>query len=795
MTIWWWVAQHVATTALLVAAVALVCRLIPTRPALEHALWLVVLLKFLLPPVVVWPVAAPDFPSLLADRVESLTPTGDINASEIQPERAPRSDNKSRLAGQPSDTGHEVDLAEQPSTAKPLAAAMTSEFAVAGTSPNAIGPAADVSADTVTYDTKPYAPRSAVALALRSWGTEFTPVRLLCIAWLVGSVVVSIRHMRMITRYARLVREATAAPDYLSAESVRLAREFGVRQIPLFVVDGNSSPFVWCLGRLKLIWPATLADQTEFARWQGIMAHELAHVRRGDHWTAWLELTAGIIWWWNPLYLFTRRRLRESAEIACDALAVSTLPDGRRAYAEAFLALSLPPCSLEPVPALGVRSRDRKSFERRLSMILSHRVVSKISLPGLVTVAVLAIVAAPSWTRGQVEPASKPTAPTVEAVGPASNVPLVTTIVEEPGYLGAAVLPAVTENPSAGPQASATPAPAASTLAAVETDGATEPVTTPAANSDADPWPAATDEPKIKVIVGTTSEIVTPKKVISRAQILDLAIATVTQTAVHKIELKGRKIGSTTLNLWDDENNLKSFDVVVQTAAKNPQDVDTILLKSTGIVLKNPVVAAAAAPRSGSSTALLAGAQPAAPKAPVAVTLESATYPTQLSTPAVESAQPVPSAKTTTVVAAAAGSVEQLDVTSLGIALIEARGELNLAENQVSGLAEKYEHVGTNTSAMEIKAAKIQRETAKQKLDFLTKIVQTAYDEAMRELGDQRKLVARTKLLASQRAISSQQLEEAHRQLNTAAARLKALEAFPGIKIDDVTTESNERRR
>ena len=48
--------QHLAVTTCLAAAVGLFCHLGRFRPALCHALWLVVLVKFLLPPIVNWPV-------------------------------------------------------------------------------------------------------------------------------------------------------------------------------------------------------------------------------------------------------------------------------------------------------------------------------------------------------------------------------------------------------------------------------------------------------------------------------------------------------------------------------------------------------------------------------------------------------------------------------------------------------------------------------------------------------------------------------------------------------------------
>ena len=51
----WWLLQNTVTAALLAGVVCALCRLGRFRPAVRHALWLVVLLKLLTPPVVVWP--------------------------------------------------------------------------------------------------------------------------------------------------------------------------------------------------------------------------------------------------------------------------------------------------------------------------------------------------------------------------------------------------------------------------------------------------------------------------------------------------------------------------------------------------------------------------------------------------------------------------------------------------------------------------------------------------------------------------------------------------------------------
>ena len=54
-TVLWWLVQNTLAVALLIPFVAVACRLCRNRPAVQHVLWAVVLLKFVTPPVVCWP--------------------------------------------------------------------------------------------------------------------------------------------------------------------------------------------------------------------------------------------------------------------------------------------------------------------------------------------------------------------------------------------------------------------------------------------------------------------------------------------------------------------------------------------------------------------------------------------------------------------------------------------------------------------------------------------------------------------------------------------------------------------
>ena len=348
-----WCAETTLVAAVLAALAALGSglRRVAPGPAARHALWLMVLIKLLLPPMVACPWSIPAPVPIAAARA------------------APR-------------VVRDFALVSSPSPARPLALAAT-----AGKSAGPVGRA-------------PIGPGGWVVLA-----------------WLGGSLVVAGRQARQIWRFRRLLLGATPAPGWLVEEVAALGRRLAARVPPVLVVPGLGSPVLWCLGRPKLLVPAKLLATLEAGRWRPIVAHELAHLRRGDHWVRRLELVAGLAWWWNPLYWLARNRLDFEAELACDAWAVWARPADRIPYAESLIRICTTLSAPEsPAPALGVVGTGR-SFERRLTMILHNPGERRVSTPGLLAAFLLAILAIPSWTLAG--PASADDAPAKPTAAPA----------------------------------------------------------------------------------------------------------------------------------------------------------------------------------------------------------------------------------------------------------------------------------------------------------------------------------------------------------------------------------------
>src|SRR5207249_2175047 len=56
-----------------------------------------------------------------------------------------------------------------------------------------------------------------------------------------------------------------------------------------------------------------------------LLVHELAHLRRRDHWVRFLEMAVMAIHWWHPLVWWARRELHEAEEQCCDAWVIWAL--------------------------------------------------------------------------------------------------------------------------------------------------------------------------------------------------------------------------------------------------------------------------------------------------------------------------------------------------------------------------------------------------------------------------------------------------------------------------------------
>ena len=350
--------------ALLADGASLVCR----RPAVRHTLWLLVLLKFVTPPLMSIPV---NCPSVLKAALAGGKMIG------LRPARIEQADPRQAAA----------DLASQ-GKEEPVSLSL-----------DAFPEAAEVSSLGSAKDEE--------AIATAAFGLSITAFLPFVFGlWLTGAgvwlVVAGIR----ICRFQRLLRYGRPAPASVQQETCLLARRLGLARCPtVWLVPGRVSPLLWALGKeFCLVLPVDLMTRLGPQQQASLLAHELAHARRRDHWVRWLEFVVSGLYWWLPVVWWARRQLQQAEEECCDAWVVWTLPTAAKAYAKALLQtvdfLDARP-ALPPV-ASGIGHL--RLLRRRLIMIVRQPLCPELPWPvhlGVVVLGLLVLPIAPQRLAAQ----------------------------------------------------------------------------------------------------------------------------------------------------------------------------------------------------------------------------------------------------------------------------------------------------------------------------------------------------------------------------------------------------------
>lgn len=411
----WWAFQNIVATAILALVVTLICRVRWLSPVVRHALWVLVLIKFVTPPVMAWPWRVPDPFGIQTMTARSMA---DNSTAPIAEPPAP-------------------NVTDQ--AIEPLANPRSADAAL-----------------NTSLTATPWALSAGELTGLWS---------VLLIVWALGAVAILFVQAVRLLRIAGDVRAAGEADPYIVQRVHALAARLDLPPVDVVAMPHATAPAMWCLGRPRLLWPEVLPAEFTDACIDGLIVHELAHIKRRDHVVGWIELAAGVVWWWNPLFWFVRSALREQAELACDGWVIAALPNGRRAYAESLLALSSAatvdvPAS--PVAAVfGVRARSRRALERRLVMIMKGRASRRLSVAGLVGLGMMAAATLPVWATGLQQIPPPPPPPPSAAVVAAPQIPPLPP--PPPGATAApSVAPAAQMAPAypQGPQTPPPPSPA-----------------------------------------------------------------------------------------------------------------------------------------------------------------------------------------------------------------------------------------------------------------------------------------------------------------------------------------------
>ena len=201
---------------------------------------------------------------------------------------------------------------------------------------------------------------------------------------------------------------------------------------PVLLVPARIPPMLWPhRAGPRLLLPEGLLPDLGGDELDTLLAHELAHVRRRDHWVRLVEIAATALFWWYPVTWWARRALRRAEERCCDEWVLRLLPRSAEAYANGLLkSLTFVTGTPSALPSLASGVGPVEDIEARLKEILMTRPVPRLAAPirlTLAAAAVLGLAVFPTHAQSSVtkdEPAAPAAAtPTAAAPSPLPSLP------------------------------------------------------------------------------------------------------------------------------------------------------------------------------------------------------------------------------------------------------------------------------------------------------------------------------------------------------------------------------------
>jgi beta-lactamase regulating signal transducer with metallopeptidase domain len=162
--------------------------------------------------------------------------------------------------------------------------------------------------------------KSWCAIDPRRQFSMWTWERWLLIVFALGAITRWVLALVRVTRFQTLLSDIQPIDSRWQSRVRALAAHIGLRNCPAaYLVPGRVPPMIWAIGgRARLLVPSQLWSAAGEDERMTLIVHELAHLKRRDHWVRWLELLVAGIYWWNPIVWWVCSRMREAEEQCCD---------------------------------------------------------------------------------------------------------------------------------------------------------------------------------------------------------------------------------------------------------------------------------------------------------------------------------------------------------------------------------------------------------------------------------------------------------------------------------------------
>ena len=204
----------------------------------------------------------------------------------------------------------------------------------------------------------------------------FQPANVAPLAWLAGALVLGIYICASNFALLRIVRRERPLTEQKILDLLEDCKaEMGIRTILAVVAtDKVKSPSLFGFVRPRLLLPAGMIEALSPQELRYVFLHELAHLKRHDIYLGWLMSILQVLHWFNPLVWLAFYRMRADRELACDALVLSrTESSPAKDYGRTIVSLLERFSCSQPLPAVAGILETKAQLKRRITMIAQFK--------------------------------------------------------------------------------------------------------------------------------------------------------------------------------------------------------------------------------------------------------------------------------------------------------------------------------------------------------------------------------------------------------------------------------------
>jgi len=193
------------------------------------------------------------------------------------------------------------------------------------------------------------------------------------IVWVAGILALSTYYLFVVLRFNKRVGVSCKLENHevLSILEACKAKLGITRPIPIYETTRLHSPCIYGLTRPRIYLPADIVTIADSRQLMHIILHELTHYKRNDLWFNFLWTLAAVLHWFNPFVWLSMKKIKVDREVACDAGVLEMLDEHESSsYGMTLLMLSrLFTRTSSPQVNLSNFFENNREMKRRITMI------------------------------------------------------------------------------------------------------------------------------------------------------------------------------------------------------------------------------------------------------------------------------------------------------------------------------------------------------------------------------------------------------------------------------------------